>query len=241
MRRADVWAVWTGIVVAGCVAAWAQAPAPAAAAQTPASQVQQLQAATGGTLHGVVKSGGTPLPGVTVTAQNTLTGKRFSATTEITGAWSLKIPQNGRYVIRTQFAGFAPGSQEAVLNAASHDQTVNFELMLASRAADQQQQQARQESEEGPEAQAIRQLAASGAQNLGLVRSDGDVRVQAGFAGGGATAAAGAAGIRGRSAGASHSPACSQRRAEPGPGERAGSRYGDPGRPIQIGRASCRE
>jgi hypothetical protein len=132
-------------------------------------------------LHGVVKSGGTPLPGVTVTAQNTLTGKRFSTTTEITGAWSLKIPQNGRYVIRTQFAGFAPGSQEAVLNAASHDQTVNFELMLASRAADQQQQQARQESEEGPEAQAIRQLAASGAQNLGLVSAlAADTETQAG-------------------------------------------------------------
>jgi hypothetical protein len=28
-------------------------------------------------LHGVVKSGNIPLPGVTVTAQNTLTGKRF--------------------------------------------------------------------------------------------------------------------------------------------------------------------
>ena len=29
----------------------------------------------------------------------------------------LNIPQNGRYVIRTQFAAFAQGSQEAVLNA----------------------------------------------------------------------------------------------------------------------------
>jgi trimeric autotransporter adhesin len=48
----------------------------------------------------VVKSGNIPLPGVTVTAQNTLTGKRYSTTTDITGAWSLNIPQNGRYVIR---------------------------------------------------------------------------------------------------------------------------------------------
>jgi hypothetical protein len=168
------------MVVAGCLAAWAQAPAPAgapaaassppaSAAQNPAGQAQQLQTAPGGVLHGLVKSGGTALPGVTVTAQNTLTGKRFSTTTDITGAWSVKIPQNGRYVIRTQFAGFAPGSQEAVLNAASHDQTVNFELLLASRAAEQQQQQARQEAQEGPQAQAIRQLAASGAQNLSLV------------------------------------------------------------------------
>ena len=35
-----------------------------------------------------VKSGNVPLPGVTVTAQNTLTGKRYSTTTDITGAWS---------------------------------------------------------------------------------------------------------------------------------------------------------
>ena len=57
----------------------------------------------------MVKSGNIPLPGVTVTAQNTLTGKRYSTTTDITGAWSMTIPQNGRYVIRTQFAAFAPG------------------------------------------------------------------------------------------------------------------------------------
>jgi hypothetical protein len=170
------------------MAAWAQAPAPAptssppaAAAQASAGQTQQLPALAGGALHGVVKSGGTPLPGVTVTAQNTLTGKRFSTTTEINGGWCLKIPQNGRYVIRTQFAGFAPGSQEAVLNAASRDQTVNFDLILASRAAEQAQQQAQQEAQEGPAAQAIRQLAASGAQNLSLVSALGaDTETQAG-------------------------------------------------------------
>ena len=60
----------------------------------------------------MVKSGNIPLPGVTVTAQNTLTGKRYSTTTDITGSWSLIIPQNGRYVVRTQFAAFAQGSAE---------------------------------------------------------------------------------------------------------------------------------
>ena len=49
------------------------------------------QAVTGGKLHGVVKSGNIPLPGVTVTAQNTLTGKRYSTTTDITGAWPMKF------------------------------------------------------------------------------------------------------------------------------------------------------
>ena len=114
----------------------------------------------------VVKSGNIPLPGVTVTAQNTLTGKRYSTTTDITGAWSLTIPQNGRYVIRTQFAAFAQGAQEALLNATSHDQTVNFELILASRAAQQEQQQQGQSAQV---AQAIRQLAGNGAQSLNLM------------------------------------------------------------------------
>ena len=133
-------------------------PGQLAPAAPPSGQQQ-----AGGKLHGVVKSGNIPLPGVTVTAQNTLTGKRYSTTTDITGAWTLNIPQNGRYVVRTQFAAFAQGSQEAVLNATSHDQMVNFELILASRAAEQEQQQARQTAPAGQcGEQAIRQLAGNG-------------------------------------------------------------------------------
>ena len=62
----------------------------------PVTQRSADPSITGGKLHGLVKSGNTPLPGVTVTAQNTLTGKRYSTTTDITGAWLLNIPQNGR-------------------------------------------------------------------------------------------------------------------------------------------------
>jgi hypothetical protein len=129
----------------------------------------------------MVKSGSIPLPGVTVTAQNTLTGKRFSTTTDITGAWVLTIPQNGRYVLRTQFAGFATGSQEAVLNAASRDQTVSFDLVLASRAAQQQENEAASQ-------QAIRstiqQLTSNGAQSLNLMSALGtDTDSQAGPSG----------------------------------------------------------
>ena len=136
---------------------------------------------TDGKLHGHVKSGNIPLPGVTITAQNTLTGKRYSTTTDITGTWSLNIPQNGRYVIRTQFAAFAQGDQEAVLNATSHDQTVDFQLMLASRAAQQQQ---REEAQTGQAAQGIRQMAANGAQSLNLINAlTGDTDTQSGAAG----------------------------------------------------------
>jgi trimeric autotransporter adhesin len=176
MRRAAIGrAGAAGIALAGCLGAWSQAPAPQTPPGQPSSPASSASAAppssetvTGGTLHGVVKSGTIPLPGVAVTAQNTLTGKRYSTTSDIIGAWQMKIPLNGRYVIRTQFAAFAQGSQEAVLNATSHDQTVNFELILASRQAEIDRQQANQQTNV---AAAVRQLAGKSPENLSLVNT----------------------------------------------------------------------
>lgn len=169
-KRTVLGAVAAGIYVAAAMLAGAQA-APAAA---PAS----LSPAAGGRLHGVVKSGNIPLPGVAVTAQNTLTGKRYSTVTDITGAWSLTIPQNGRYVVRTDFSAFAQQSEEALLNETGRDRTVNFELMLASRAAAQQREQAQQGADSSgnanPMLQAIQQMSGSGAENLSLLNAMSD-------------------------------------------------------------------
>jgi hypothetical protein len=149
-------------------------------APVPAASADAQPAQAGGILHGHVKSGNVPLPGVTITAQNTLTGKRYSTTTDVTGSWSLTIPQNGRYVVRTQFAAFAQDAQEAVLNASSHDQTVEFQLLLASRAA----QQERQDAQANQMSQVVRQLAANGAQSLSLMSAlSGDTQTQGGAAG----------------------------------------------------------
>ncbi|MGA8089908.1 MAG: TonB-dependent receptor [Terracidiphilus sp.] len=190
MRRGAICrAVAAAMCVVAGVGARAQStpPAPAARAavnltgSTSARTPDAPMPVTGGRLHGTVKSAAIPLPGVTITAQNTLTGKRYSTTTDVTGAWSLTIPQNGRYVIRTQFAAFAQGDQEALLNAANHDQAVDFQLMLASRAAQQQQ---REVAQSGQVSQAIRQLAGSGAQALNLVSAlAGDTETQGGAAG----------------------------------------------------------
>lgn len=166
MRRAALWlAIAAGTIVAGGRALDAQAPAAPATSVEP---VANASVVTGGKLHGVVKSGNIPLPGVTVTAQNTLTGKKFSTTTDITGAWSMNLPQNGRYVVRTQFAAFAQGSGEALLNAANHDQAVNFDLTLASRAAAQEQREQAAANQQTART-AIQQLAASGAGNVSLM------------------------------------------------------------------------
>ncbi len=153
-------------------------PVSTPGASEPSAQNQPAPVITGGKLHGMVKSGNMPLPGVTVTAQNTLTGKRFSTTSDITGTWVLIIPQNGRYVLRTQFAGFAPGSQEAVLNAASRDQTVSFDLLLASRAAQQQESET---SNQRAIQTTVQQLTTNGAQSLSLMSAMGaDTDSQAG-------------------------------------------------------------
>ncbi len=184
------WGLVVKVFLAGGLAALAQSPitprpqptttGPASGAAGPQAP---LSALTGGRLHGVVKSGSIPLPGVTLTAQNTLSGKRVQTITDITGSWSMSLSQNGRYVVRTQFAAFAPGAQEAVLNAANHDQILNFELVLASRAA-QQEQREEQGAQVSPVVNAIRQLAANGAQNLSLISALGaDTETQSGASG----------------------------------------------------------
>jgi Carboxypeptidase regulatory-like domain/TonB dependent receptor-like, beta-barrel len=128
------------------------------AAPTPAQTSTPTQIRSGGTIHGTVKSGNIPLPGVTVTAQNTLTGKTYYVATGATGAYNMTIPDNGRYVVRAQFAAFAEVTQETLLNATTHERLVDFNLILASRAQQQQQREERAQARQN----------SGGAQSLSL-------------------------------------------------------------------------
>jgi trimeric autotransporter adhesin len=176
-------AVVAGIFVAGGLFAAAQPPATPSAAQAqrvPAAREPAAPEPAGGKLYGVVRSGNIPLPGVTVTAQNALTGKRFQTTTGMNGSWSLAVPPDGLYVIRARFAAFAPGVQKAALSAASHDQTVNFELVLASRAVLPEGEPERRQGG----APSTRPLAANGVQSLSLMNAlAADTETQAGISG----------------------------------------------------------
>jgi trimeric autotransporter adhesin len=103
-------------------------------------------AASGGTIRGTVKAGTVPLPGVAVTATNTLTGKKYATATDITGSFSMAIPRNGRYVVRAELTAFSTETKEVVVNAAGEnggkpEQVAEFGMQLASRA---QQEEARQ-------------------------------------------------------------------------------------------------
>ena len=118
----------------GGVPATGQAvPAPQAA--TSAGQPTSAVTSSGGTIRGTVKAGVVPLPGVAITATNTLTGKKYATTTDVNGAYEMTIPKTGRYVVRAELAAFAPVTSEVRITAEAAQQTAAFTLQLASRAA----------------------------------------------------------------------------------------------------------
>jgi hypothetical protein len=129
--------------------AWPQT-APMAQPATPAAQVTAAPAAndaSGGTITGTVKAGAVPLPGVSVTATNTLTGKKYATTTDVNGSFAMAIPRNGRYVVKAELAAFATETKEVLINAAGENggqpkQVAEFGLQLASRAEQAEQQTA---------------------------------------------------------------------------------------------------
>ena len=97
-------------------------------------------------IHGTVvagtagKPGGTPLPGVAITATNSLSGKKYNTTTDVAGEYAMVIPKNGRYVVKVELAAFAAQTIEVVLNTdpatgGKPDQKADFGMQLASRVA----------------------------------------------------------------------------------------------------------
>jgi len=121
----------------------------------------------GGVITGLVKSGNMPLPGVAITASNTLTGQKVTTWTDVTGNYNLQVPSNGRYVVRTQMAAFAPMTGEVLVNATNPSGKLNLELTLQSRVQpDQAQPQSQQQQMAGA-------LGSRGFQNLRLMQSEG--------------------------------------------------------------------
>ncbi len=145
------WRLAALLVAAGCLLDYAtaaqQVPTPLATGAAVATPPKPQ----GGTIKGTIvagtagKPGGIPLPGVAITATNTLTGKKYSTATGIDGTYAMTIPRNGRYVVKAELAGFATLTQEVVLTgveaqAAAQSITIvpkatDFGMELASRAA----------------------------------------------------------------------------------------------------------
>ncbi|HTC92280.1 MAG TPA: TonB-dependent receptor [Terriglobales bacterium] len=117
-----------------CTLAMAQASAPAN---------------QGGTIRGVVKSGNMPIPGVAVTAVNPQTRQRVVTWTDVDGAYSLQVPEDGSYFVRTQMAAFAPAFTQVTINAANRTAKADLEMFLQSRAPDTRQQFMQQMAAQG--------------------------------------------------------------------------------------------
>ncbi len=94
------------------------------AAPTPAPAFQ---------IHGSVLSGKTPLPGVTISAANSLTGKKVVTSTDPDGRYVLAVPGRGKYVVRAELTAFAAATAEAIVNPATPQQNVDLQMTLLSR------------------------------------------------------------------------------------------------------------
>jgi hypothetical protein len=110
-------------------------PAPSAASQAPTVSATPQPASF--EITGTVRSGKTPLPGVTVTGANTLTGKKFTVATASNGTYSFTGLPRGRYVVRVEFMAFAPQTQEVILKPETPSGKFDAELILASRQQEQ--------------------------------------------------------------------------------------------------------
>jgi hypothetical protein len=128
-------------------------PAPAAkqdapAATTfPAPTISSLPTSSApyGEISGQVKSANTALPGVIVSAANSLTGKKYSTSTDVDGIFKISVTGKGRYVIRAEFSAFAPVTQEVLINDQNRAGKADLAMILLSRAQKEAQQEQRQQ------------------------------------------------------------------------------------------------
>src|SRR5258708_4579386 len=116
--------------------AQAQDAPPATPAATPQTEAQ-VSPPPSYEITGTARNGKTPLPGATVTASNTLTGKKYSVVTDSEGKFTFTGVVRGRYVLRIEFMGFSLFTQEVVLNPANPSGKIDAELILASRQQEQ--------------------------------------------------------------------------------------------------------
>jgi trimeric autotransporter adhesin len=125
--RTNVAAVLVGFgLIVGT--AWAQA---ASAQGAPTSATDAPSAAF--VIHGLIHSGSMKLPGVSVTASHSLTGRKVITSTDVDGSFRLVLPSKGRWVVRAEFSAFAVQTAELMLTPAQPEASQDFELILLSR------------------------------------------------------------------------------------------------------------
>src|SRR5258708_3319168 len=126
-----------------------------------------------GEIKGMVKSGAIALPGVTITAANTLTGKKYITSSDVDGSFKINVTGKGRYVVRAEFAAFAPVTQEVLINEQNRNGSADLSMILLSRAQEkaQQEQKLAQQAAGG---RGMQQLSLAGGDLGGATSTGGD-------------------------------------------------------------------
>src|SRR5499426_815139 len=94
---------------------------------------QTQRPAPAGIIQGIVQSGGTAVPGVTVTATNTATNEKLTTSTDLNGQYQLRLAAIGSYNVETSMAAFAPSTKTAEISEASAPVRMDFDVTLSSR------------------------------------------------------------------------------------------------------------
>ncbi|HEY6307067.1 MAG TPA: TonB-dependent receptor [Candidatus Angelobacter sp.] len=123
--------------------------APATASPPAAGTSTASPTAAFGEITGTVKSGAVPLPGVTVSAANTLTGRKYLTSTDLDGSFKIVVSGKGRYVVRAEFSAFAPVTQEIVINEQNRSGKADLAMILLSRAQKEAEQEQAQQQQQG--------------------------------------------------------------------------------------------
>ncbi len=158
----------------------AQAPQPASTSSQPSTQSTQppmaqpvaspsVNVATPyGEITGAVKSGNMPLPGVSISAANTLTGKKYFTSTDIDGSFKIAVTGKGRYVVKAEFSAFAPVTQEILINDQNRNGQANLAMVLLSRVQrEDQPEEQEQQQQQGQRQQVAQQVSRNGNRNGG--------------------------------------------------------------------------
>ena len=83
-------------------------------------------------IHGLVKSGNSPIPGAKVTAIDPVSGNKFAAWTDLDGSYVLPVPAVGHYSLSAEMTAFAASTQDVAV--AANGAESNFDLVLLSRS-----------------------------------------------------------------------------------------------------------
>lgn len=122
-RRRIAWAGLCLLISLGAASQTTQTPA-----SSPAADAAQ------GLILGIVHAGRVPIPGASITATDVVTRQTVTTATDINGQYSLRVPNNARYVVRAEMTAFSPLEQQVALAGSAAAARSDFELTLLSRA-----------------------------------------------------------------------------------------------------------